>query len=134
MTIIARAYFIWVRAGVKCICYNFYSPYSIGCAPILPRPLSDGSTCLAFNEEEVLAMDPATSDLSLPGWDESYTKEQLRTLLKQYEEVDEARLWDNLVYFLNGIRPACETAGIVMAIHPDDPPWEHLRAAPHHSG
>mgnify|MGYP002508845283 CR=1 FL=1 len=30
----------------------------------------------------------------------------------------------NLVYFLNGIMPACDETGINMAIHPDDPPWD----------
>ena len=34
------------------------------------------------------------------------------------------KLFENLVYFLNGIMPACNEAGVNMAIHPDDPPWD----------
>ena len=33
------------------------------------------------------------------------------------------KLFENLVYFLKGIMPACDETGINMAIHPDDPPW-----------
>ena len=33
-------------------------------------------------------------------------------------------LFENLIYFLKGIMPACKKAGINMAIHPDDPPWD----------
>lgn len=34
------------------------------------------------------------------------------------------KLFENLVYFLNAIMPTCEEAGVNMAIHPDDPPWD----------
>ncbi len=110
------------KAGVRCICYNFM-PVFDWLRSSLAEPLEDGSTCLAFHEEQVLAMDPAVSELSLPGWDESYTREELRALLRQYEDVDEAQLWDNLIYFLRGIGEACRQSGVRMAIHPDDPPW-----------
>ena len=38
--------------------------------------------------------------------------------------MDAERLWENLGYFLHGVIPAAEAAGVRMAIHPDDPPWE----------
>ena len=68
-------------------------------------------------------MNPLTSELSLPGWDESYTKAQLRDLLHQYEVMPEEQLWRNLQTFLEAVIPVAEEAGIRMAIHPDDPPW-----------
>ena len=83
----------------------------------------DGSTSLIFRQDDVLAMDPTKGDLSLPGWDESYTKEGLKQLLLEYENIGEAELWDNLAYFINSIIPVCEEVGMNMAIHPDDPPW-----------
>ena len=64
-----------------------------------------------------------TDDVSLPGWDESYTKAELQDLLKRYESVSQEDLWKNLSVFLKEIIPVAEEAGIKMAIHPDDPPW-----------
>ncbi len=110
------------RAGVKVICYNFM-PVFDWLRSDLMRVLPDGSTALAYDNAAVLAMDPASSELSLPGWDASYTKDELRALLAAYRSVDEAALWNNFAYFINRIIPVCEDAGILMAIHPDDPPW-----------
>ena len=110
------------KAGVKVICYNFM-PVFDWLRSELSHPLPDGSNALAYDNQTVQAMDPLKSELSLPGWDESYTHEGLRALLTQYNSIDEARLWDNFAYFLRAIIPVCEQAGVKMAIHPDDPPW-----------
>ena len=110
------------EAGVKCVCYNFM-PVFDWLRSELKRPAADGSNSLAYDEKTVLAMDPAAGGLSLPGWDESYTKEGLRALLKQYEAVTEEKLWRNLQTFLEAVIPVAHGVGIRMAIHPDDPPW-----------
>ena len=68
-------------------------------------------------------MNPLTSELSLPGWDESYSKDELKELLNKYKDVDEERLWQNLEVFLKAVIPVAEESGVKMAIHPDDPPW-----------
>ncbi|MBP2656100.1 MAG: uxuA, partial [Firmicutes bacterium] len=86
-------------------------------------PLADGSNALAYDHAKVLSMNPAESELSLPGWDESYSKEGLRDLLRQYEAVNEEILWGNLANFIAKVIPVAEEAGVKMAIHPDDPPW-----------
>lgn len=39
--------------------------------------------------------------------------------------VSEAQVRDNLTYFLKALLPACEKAGVRMALHPDDPPVPH---------
>lgn len=109
-------------AGVKVICYNFM-PVFDWLRSELARPLEDGSNALAYNDEVVKSMDPLTSELSLPGWDESYSKEELRDLLTWYKEIDEERLWENFTCFLERVIPACDESGVKMAIHPDDPPW-----------
>jgi mannonate dehydratase len=110
------------KAGVKVICYNFM-PVFDWLRSELKREHADGSNGLAYDEQTVLSLNPLTSDLSLPGWDESYTKEGLRDLLKQYESVDEEQLWCNLETFLKAVIPVAQESGIKMAIHPDDPPW-----------
>mgnify|MGYP000927922833 FL=1 len=110
------------KAGVKVICYNFM-PVFDWLRSELGREHTDGSNSLAYDDETVLSMNPLTSELSLPGWDESYTKEQLRDLLSQYEKIDEEQLWKNLQTFLEKIIPVAEEYGVKMAIHPDDPPW-----------
>ena len=109
-------------AGVRCICYNFM-PVFDWLRSNLAMPHPDGSNGLAYVNKTVLAMNPQKSELSLPGWDESYTKEQLGALLEAYRTVGEEQLWKNLEHFLNRIIPVAEQAGVLMAIHPDDPPW-----------
>ncbi|WP_200806825.1 mannonate dehydratase [Flavobacterium flevense] len=62
----------------------------------------------------------------LPGAEEGYTVEQLQVALDDYAEIGDAELRNNLYAFLKEIIPAAEKAGIVMAIHPDDPPYAIL--------
>ena len=109
------------KAGVKVICYNFM-PVFDWLRSDLEKKLPDGSNALAYENEVVLALDPAKSELSLPGWDESYTKEQLKDLLNEYKAVNQEKLWENLSKFLEKIIPVAEEVGVKMAIHPDDPP------------
>ena len=107
--------------GVKCICYNFM-PVFDWLRTDLKTQSADGSNSLSYNHETLMKLDP--KNLHLPGWDESYTTAQLNGLLDEYKSVTHEKLFDNLVYFLKGIMPACDEAGIDMAIHPDDPPWD----------
>lgn len=108
--------------GVEVVCYNFM-PVFDWLRSDLERSLPDGSHSLAYVNEDVLLMDPVKSELKLPGWDESYTKEELGRLMSSYRDVDEEILWKNFARFINKVVPVCEEAGVKMAIHPDDPPW-----------
>ena len=110
------------EAGVKVVCYNFM-PVFDWLRSELARTLPDGSNVLAYDNEAVLAMNPLTREFSLPGWDESYTKDGLKALLKKYEAIDNEALWRSLERFLSAVIPVAEQSGIKMAIHPDDPPW-----------
>ncbi len=110
------------EAGVKCVCYNFM-PVFDWLRSELEHAQEDGANALAYDHAEVLKMDPLKSELSLPGWDASYTKEGLRDLLNQYKAIGEDQLWKNLEVFLKAVIPVAEEVGIKMAIHPDDPPW-----------
>ena len=110
------------EAGVKCICYNFM-PVFDWTRTQLDYPLADGSTALVYHKEQLEKMDPLTGELSLPGWDSSYQKQELQALIGQYEQLGEEQLWENLAYFLRAVIPVAEQSGVMMAIHPDDPPW-----------
>lgn len=110
------------KAGVKVICYNFM-PVFDWLRSDLARTMEDGSTALAYEELAVKAMDPSSGNLSLPGWDESYTPDEMKALLESYKAIDEEQLWQNFEYFINKVVPVCEEYGVKMAIHPDDPPW-----------
>ena len=110
------------RAGVKCVCYNFM-PVFDWLRSELEHRQPDGANALAYDDAAVRRMDPLKSELSLPGWDESYTKEELGELIRQYRGVTEEDLWRSLERFLRAVIPAAEESGIRMAVHPDDPPW-----------
>jgi len=110
------------KAGVKCVCYNFM-PVFDWLRSELEHQQMDGANALAYDEETVLAMNPLKGELSLPGWDASYTKEGLCDLLNEYSKIGEEQLWNNLENFLKAVIPVAKESGINMAIHPDDPPW-----------
>lgn len=110
------------KAGVKVVCYNFM-PVFDWTRSSLDHELADGSTALIYDESTVEKMDPLTGDLSLPGWDTSYTKEGMKNLLNKYKKITEDDLWNNLKYFLQRVIKTADEVAIKMAIHPDDPPW-----------
>lgn len=110
------------KAGVKVVCYNFMPVFDWTRSQLDYR-LPDGSTALIYNQDTVLKMNPLTGDLNLPGWDTSYTKDGMKSLLETYQSINEEKLWDNLQYFLERVIKTAEEVKIKMAIHPDDPPW-----------
>ncbi len=108
------------KAGIKCICYNFM-PVFDWTRSRLAQELPDGSNALVYYKEDVDKMDP--TKLSLPGWDSSYSVEEISELIAAYKEQGEEGLWKNLEYFINEIIPVAIECDVNMGIHPDDPPW-----------
>ena len=111
-------------AGVRCVCYNFM-PVFDWTRTQLDHRLEDGSTCLAYYQRQVEAVNPleSDSDLTLPGWDASYSREELRQVVAEYQAMREEDLWGNLQYFLERMIPVAAGCGVNMAIHEDDPCW-----------
>ena len=68
----------------------------------------------------------ATILLGLPGSLEAYTLDEFRAALSEYDEIGANELKENLYYFLKEIITAAEESGVLMAIHPDDPPFTLL--------
>lgn len=62
----------------------------------------------------------------LPGAEEGYTLKQLHSAMDEYNEIGEQGLRANLYEFLREIIPVAQEAGVLMAIHPDDPPYPIL--------
>jgi len=118
------------KAGITTICYNFM-PVFDWTRTDLWREREDGSFTLAYNQEIIdkvniddlrKSMEEMAGGHLLPGW-EPERLGKIRELFDAYKDVDEEKLFQNLVYFLNAIEAVCSKYKIKMAIHPDDPAW-----------
>ncbi|OCL19675.1 mannonate dehydratase [Gilliamella sp. wkB171] len=58
----------------------------------------------------------------LPGAEEGYSLDQFRAHLATYDGIDKNKLRENYAYFLKNIVPVAEEVGVVLTVHPDDPP------------
>ena len=110
------------KHGIKCVTYNFM-PVFDWTRTQLDKKAPDGSTSLVMYWEQMRGLDPLKDDIHLPGWDSSYTQEEVRELIGAYGELGEEGLWKNLERFLKKVIPVAEECGVRMAIHPDDPPY-----------
>jgi len=59
----------------------------------------------------------------LPGGEGSYDRDSIRTEIERFSKLGDDGYRANLIAFLEEIIPVAEEAGIVMAVHPDDPPF-----------
>ena len=118
------------QEDIRMVCYNFM-PVFDWTRSDLAKPRPDGSTVLAYdqrvidkiNPEEMFSqLDSGSNGFILPGW-EPERMARIRDLFAMYRDVDEEKLFDNLVYFLNAVMPVCDQYVVNMAIHIDDPCW-----------
>lgn len=116
--------------GIRLICYNFM-PVFDWTRTDLKKLRPDGSTVLAYDQKVIDSIKPSemfdrldsgSNGFVLPGW-EPERMLKVKDLFEQYSVVDNEKLFENLVYFLNAVMPVCDEYDINMAIHIDDPAW-----------
>jgi mannonate dehydratase len=91
------------RLGIRLLCYNFMA--TIGwCRTDTKVPIRGGALSSRFQLAE---LDPAP--------------------VPAMQRVTEAQLWDNYTYLLERVLPVAEASGVVLGLHPDDPPLSPLR-------
>lgn len=103
---------------------------------LLKRP----SATKAYSEAEIIAAKKYLENSSLeqqqklikniiaglPGAEEGYTLGEFNEILATYKNIGAKELKANLFSFVAEIIPAAEKAGILLCIHPDDPPYPIL--------
>jgi len=62
----------------------------------------------------------------LPGSEEGYTLDEFLRILNSYKNIGPHELKANLKWFLQQVIPSAEESGVLMCIHPDDPPYPIL--------
>lgn len=110
------------KVGVYTLCYNFM-PVFDWMRTDLNTLLPDGSLVTTYIHREMEAYDLSLGIAARAAWVSGYSAEQLQTVFRLYEGVDEEALFQNLAYFLRAIVPVAADAGVSLALHPDDPPW-----------
>jgi mannonate dehydratase len=118
------------QEDIHMVCYNFM-PVFDWTRSELAKPLPSGATVLAYDQAAIDLIDPTdlgrhmvrnANGFVLPGW-EPERMAGVRELFAKYKEIDDEKLFGNLVFFLKAIMPVCSRYHINMAIHPDDPAW-----------
>ena len=90
-----------------------YNPATINRASLKFESMDDGEK--KSLQQNIIA--------GLPGSEESFTVEQFQEALNAYQNIDRNILQAHLIYFLKQIIPVAETNGVLMSLHPDDPPF-----------
>lgn len=61
-----------------------------------------------------------------PGCKMGLTLDDIRAMLAKYKNIDEDKLRENYMRFLEAVVPACEETGVRLAVHADDPSFPVL--------
>ena len=104
------------------VCYNWMPVFDWARTDLAHRR-PDGSTALAYRHADLDRVEEQLVEGGLPGWTTAHGLDELARLRAAYAVLPEGALWDTLGAFLDAVCPAAESAGVRLAVHPDDPPW-----------
>lgn len=91
-----------------------------------PRQIQDAKATFDAMDDKARQLLVNNIIAGLPGAEEGYSLTQFQSVLDTYSGIGDRELRANLHSFLRAIIPAAERAGVLMAIHPDDPPFPIL--------
>ena len=114
------------------MCAITLCPCSTGQEVSLQEKRPDGSTVLAYNQDDIDKIVPEkmfesiSKDMNgtvMPGWEPERMEKSKKSFLKCIRMLTMKSFLKILKYFLERIMPVCNKYDIKMAIHPDDPAW-----------
>ena len=77
----------------------------------------------SMNDEQRHDFERSVIDV-FPGCKLGFSIDDVREMLAKYADIDREKLKENYKLFLEAVVPAAEEAGVRLAVHPDDPPYE----------
>jgi mannonate dehydratase len=95
------------RLGIPLLCYNWMA-LSSWARTSIAVPARGGALVTGFRLDDGAALPPIAGA----------------------SDVDDDQLWEALAYFLAAVVPEAESAGVRLAMHPDDPPLSSVRGIP----
>ncbi|MFR9603185.1 MAG: mannonate dehydratase [Rikenellaceae bacterium] len=93
-----------------------YTPQEVELAKVAFAAMSDDDK--ATVTKSILMGLPGAKDLMLLG--------EIKAGLAMYDDIDDDKLRENLIFFLSEVAPVADEMGAKLAIHPDDPPYKLL--------
>ena len=110
------------KAGIRCFGYNFSLAGVWGHQKTKKARGGAISTCFHAGQLNLDARIPKGEI-----WNMTYAENARGEYI---EDIGYEELWNRLKWFLERILPVAEEAGVMMALHPDDPPMPFLRGTP----
>ena len=101
------------KAGIP---YTTYGPVANGIWSTAPEKTRGGAIARAFDLDQAQEGHWAGETYSMP--------------LSHGRVYSEEEIWDNFTYFIGEAAPVAEEAGVMIGIHPDDPPVPVLAGVP----
>lgn len=100
-----------------------YSPKQLEKAAIYYNSLSENDKWVLV--KTIIAGLPGSSE-GYPVPEKGYDLSKFLTILNTYDGIGTQEMRQHLIYFLEEIMPTAEAHGLLMCIHPDDPPFSIL--------